>query len=589
MADPSSSGGIRRRLGCAGCAGCGCGLALLVICGGGVLGVGAVPVGARVAASQREVEVASEVAPGRFVEAADLDIHLLEWGPGDGPLVLMVPGTSGWAQTWTEIATPLGAGGYHVVGIDLPPFGYSERPEPPRYDRGSQAARILGVLDALDARDAVLVGHSFGGGATIEAAMSSATDQLSQLVLLAPALGLGAADSVLTPAARVPSIAEPLVAMTFTNPSFLPIGVRSMIADPTIATPARVGWYQQPLVVQGTTEAVAAWVPELLAPSPSQAGDPEAYGHLTLPTTLVWGTADVVTPIEQGRALVDLLPNVRLHELEGGGSCSADRGPQRRSSTCSARSCPSDERRAPRRLRHGGRRPRPWASPGALARAHRVVPGLAGGVPSVRRARRALAVHRSRSTRARAQHQSRWGVLHSRVCRRRVGRSRHAGHPPSPRGGDEPRRQDAAPCRRGPPRAGAGHGARVTGPVVPRIGSRPHARRHPPRTQPRRVGPDAPAAPTRRRPDRGLWALPAPWPSSTSTCASRPSSSPASWPRPSSSMATATRSTPVELAVTMLRAMPCASLMVVPAGGHVPIFGEANAPFVSAALAYLQR
>jgi len=40
---------------------------------------------------------------------------------------------------------------------------------------------------------------------------------------------------------------------------------------------------------------------------------------------------------------------------------------------------------------------------------------------------------------------------------------------------------------------------------------------------------------------------------------------------------------PVELAVELLRAIPTASLWVVPEGGHGPIFGNQAAPFVNMA------
>ena len=43
---------------------------------------------------------------------------------------------------------------------------------------------------------------------------------------------------------------------------------------------------------------------------------------------------------------------------------------------------------------------------------------------------------------------------------------------------------------------------------------------------------------------------------------------------------------PVELAVELLRAIPTASLWVVPEGGHGPIFGNQAAPFVNMAAAF---
>ena len=44
---------------------------------------------------------------------------------------------------------------------------------------------------------------------------------------------------------------------------------------------------------------------------------------------------------------------------------------------------------------------------------------------------------------------------------------------------------------------------------------------------------------------------------------------------------------PVELALEMYRAIPAASLWVVPNGGHGPIFGALARPFVETAIAHL--
>ena len=46
---------------------------------------------------------------------------------------------------------------------------------------------------------------------------------------------------------------------------------------------------------------------------------------------------------------------------------------------------------------------------------------------------------------------------------------------------------------------------------------------------------------------------------------------------------------PVELAVELYRAIPNATLWVVPSGGHGPIFGEQAAPFVTTAMAFLKQ
>ncbi len=46
---------------------------------------------------------------------------------------------------------------------------------------------------------------------------------------------------------------------------------------------------------------------------------------------------------------------------------------------------------------------------------------------------------------------------------------------------------------------------------------------------------------------------------------------------------------PIEMAVEMYRAIPDSALMVVPNGGHGPVFLDAAAPFAKTALAFFRR
>ncbi len=54
-------------------------------------------------------------------------------------------------------ADPVAAAGFRTVAIDLPPFGFSERPDSNGYGPVNQSRRIIGVLDALGIQKATLV------------------------------------------------------------------------------------------------------------------------------------------------------------------------------------------------------------------------------------------------------------------------------------------------------------------------------------------------------------------------------------------------------------------------------------------------
>lgn len=283
-----------------------------------------IPLGFRLWADLREVELASEVAPktGRYVNADDVAIYIQEHGPKDGPPVVLIHGTSAWSGTWRDTQTALADNGFRVIAMDLPPFGFSQRPAEARYDRPKQAARILGVLDALNIDKAHLVGHSFGGGPTLEAALLH-PDRVGKLVLVDAAISLdsaGVEPGLAATLAGIPWLRETAIACTFQNPLVTEQVVQSMIFDPADATPDRVALYQAPFAVKDTTPAIGAWIEELAAPGQNAWSlDRDRISALPNRTLLIWGDEDTITPPSQARELHELLPRSRIVWIEGAG------------------------------------------------------------------------------------------------------------------------------------------------------------------------------------------------------------------------------------------------------------------------------
>lgn len=291
-----------------------------------VLVVAVVLAGFRWDASMRESHKAADVAPiaGRFVNAADVRMFVQEHGAGSAPAVVLIHGTGAWSESWRETASAVAAAGFRVVALDLPPFGFSDRPSNKDYSKPSQARRVLAALDALQIGQAVFVGHSFGGGPTMEAAFL-APDRVRGLVLVDVALDIEPASADDGPWAveaflSLSPLRDAVVATFLTNPRYTKRLLEQFIADPAHATADRVSVYQRPLVVTGTTSAVGEWLPVLLLPQPrSMASEAHNYRRLAVPTSIIWGAEDTVTPLPQGERLVGLFPSARLSVMNGVG------------------------------------------------------------------------------------------------------------------------------------------------------------------------------------------------------------------------------------------------------------------------------
>jgi len=277
-------------------------------------------------ANLRESKTRQEAAPstGKFVQAGDVELFIQEMGPADGQPILFIHGTAAWSGLWRETMTPLAEAGYRCIAIDIPPFGFSERPVAPAYGNEDQAKRIVALMDELNIESAILFGHSFGGGTTLETALMI-PDRIDALILEDVGglnIDIESIDAIPGPALSIflsaPNfVLNPLIATTATNPLFTKTLISAMILDPADATDEKIEILQQPLMLQDATNTLGDWLQSVLRiQQPSLTSYTNNYKSLTMPTLIVWGDSDTVIQIEQGEYLQSLIPNSELVVLK---------------------------------------------------------------------------------------------------------------------------------------------------------------------------------------------------------------------------------------------------------------------------------
>jgi pimeloyl-ACP methyl ester carboxylesterase len=104
----------------------------------------------------------------RDISANGIRFHIAE--AGAGPLVVLLHGFPQYWWSWRHQLPALAAAGLRVVAPDL--RGYGDTDKPPRgYDAFTQAADVAGLIRALGEREAVLVGHGYGGAIAFNTAV----------------------------------------------------------------------------------------------------------------------------------------------------------------------------------------------------------------------------------------------------------------------------------------------------------------------------------------------------------------------------------------------------------------------------------
>jgi pimeloyl-ACP methyl ester carboxylesterase len=95
----------------------------------------------------------------RGVSANGIQLHVAECG--DGPLVMLAHGFLEFWWCWRHQLVGLANAGFRAVAVDLRGYGDSDKP-PRGYDLWTLAGDLAGLVRALGARDAAVVGHGWG-------------------------------------------------------------------------------------------------------------------------------------------------------------------------------------------------------------------------------------------------------------------------------------------------------------------------------------------------------------------------------------------------------------------------------------------
>ncbi|PJE18540.1 MAG: alpha/beta hydrolase [Mycobacterium sp.] len=103
----------------------------------------------------------------QFVDANGLRFAYLE--EGSGPLVLMLHGFPDTAHSWDDLRPRIAAKGYRAVSPFMRGYHPSGIPDDDA-DQETLARDPLGLMDALDAQEAILIGHDWGASAAYGAA-----------------------------------------------------------------------------------------------------------------------------------------------------------------------------------------------------------------------------------------------------------------------------------------------------------------------------------------------------------------------------------------------------------------------------------
>ncbi len=220
---------------------------------------------------------------------------------GDGPPLVFCHGFTTTGQFWREQLDPFSQT-HRVVVVNLPGHGTSARPKDRAYTIDAFANDIAHVFDKLDLQDAVLVGLSMGGTVAQRFALKHPSRIVGLVLVGATPHGLGPDVQVENVLAAIDELGVEQASQRVIERSFGPRASRELVE------------FAKKEVTQ-TPEFVARRAIASLNESDTR----DELGQISVPTLVVCGKEDRITPPAQSQELVQGIPNARLALLDDAG------------------------------------------------------------------------------------------------------------------------------------------------------------------------------------------------------------------------------------------------------------------------------
>jgi pimeloyl-ACP methyl ester carboxylesterase len=240
---------------------------------------------------------------------------------GSGPAILLIHGIGDNSTTWNTVQAKL-AQRYTVIAPDLLGHGRSDKPRAD-YSVAAYANGMRDLLSVLDIERATIVGHSLGGGVAMQ--FTYQFPQLVERLILVSAGGVTKDVNIALRCASLPmgSEALALLRLPLVRPALHLAGRLAGMALGTTGLGSDLSNVLRILddlpeptasaAFSRTLRAVVDWRGQIVTMLD------RCYLTEAVPVQIIWGTKDVVVPVQHALMAHAAMPGSRLEIFEGSG------------------------------------------------------------------------------------------------------------------------------------------------------------------------------------------------------------------------------------------------------------------------------
>ncbi len=240
--------------------------------------------------------------PGARFHVRGVGVHFVEAGDPAHPALILIHGLGGSYFGFRDIIGPLSRR-RHVLALDLPGHGHSDRPAAFDYALSAQASVVRELMDRLGIARADVVGHSLGGAVAMRLAID-APGRVDHLVLMAAAVvpRMRAA----RPLAIAAVAASPALSGLLSHRRLRRMQLGTAYHDSAHLSDAMLDDVDMRAAMRGSSRVLGRVTRGLMSEPPP---DPASVSQRTL---ILWGESDRWVRPEQGARLLAAIPHAEL-------------------------------------------------------------------------------------------------------------------------------------------------------------------------------------------------------------------------------------------------------------------------------------
>ena len=256
----------------------------------------------------------------QYIETNGIRLHVLQDGPKDGSLVILLHGFPDFSYGWRYQIPYLASAGYRVWAPDQRGYNLSDKPDGlASYSLDELAADVVGLIDAAGQKQVFIVGHDWGAGVAWWVA-AKYPNRLSKMVVMnAPHAAvlqkhLRGNFTQLRKSWYILFFQLPWLPETQARAQNWNMAAQALknSSRPGTFTNSDLDLYRQAWSRPKAYRSMLNWYRALM----QKPSTPPANPRITVPTLLIWGAQDRFLGRELAQPSIDLCDDGRLVFIE---------------------------------------------------------------------------------------------------------------------------------------------------------------------------------------------------------------------------------------------------------------------------------